>query len=72
MPGVLIKIPGFRNTTTVEWLDTSKASEGRYFTDIVESFLSMGYRRGKTIIGAPYDWRQAPSELLFFNILILF
>ncbi|OZC12453.1 Lecithin:cholesterol acyltransferase [Onchocerca flexuosa] len=63
MPGVLIEVPGFRNTNTVEWLDTSKASEGRYFTDIVEALLPLGYRRGKNIVGAPYDWRQAPNEL---------
>ncbi|MCP9260311.1 Group XV phospholipase A2 [Dirofilaria immitis] len=62
MPGVLSEIPGFGNTSTVEWLDTSKASEGRYFTDIVEAFLLLGYRRGKNIVGAPYDWRQAPNE----------
>uniref|UniRef100_A0A915PLK0 Lecithin:cholesterol acyltransferase n=1 Tax=Setaria digitata TaxID=48799 RepID=A0A915PLK0_9BILA len=63
MPGVVTQIPGFRNTNTVEWLDTSKASEGRYFTDIVEALLPHGYRRGENIVGAPYDWRLAPNEL---------
>lgn len=63
MPGVLVEVPGFRNTSTIEWLDTSKASEGRYFTDIVEALLPFGYHRGKNIVGAPYDWRQAPNEL---------
>ncbi|VDK68485.1 unnamed protein product [Litomosoides sigmodontis] len=62
MPGVLINVPGFQNTNTVEWLDTSKAAEGRYFTDIVEALLPLGYRRGKSVVGAPYDWRQAPNE----------
>ncbi|CAG9535443.1 unnamed protein product [Cercopithifilaria johnstoni] len=62
MPGVLIGVPGFQNTSTMEWLDTSKASEGRYFTDIVEALLPLGYRRGKNIVGAPYDWRKAPNE----------
>lgn len=68
MPGVLIDVPGFQNTNTVEWLDTSKAAEGRYFTDIVEALLPLGYRRGKNIVAAPYDWRQAPSKpsILYF------
>ncbi|VDN03691.1 unnamed protein product, partial [Thelazia callipaeda] len=63
MPGVLVQVPGFGNTTTVEWLDASKASEGRYFSDIVEALVPLGYRRGKNIVGAPYDWRRAPNEL---------
>lgn len=62
MPGVLVRVPGFRNTSTVEWLDPSKAIEGRYFVDIVEALLPLGYRRGKNILGAPYDWRRAPNE----------
>lgn len=68
MPGVLIDVPGFQNTSTMEWLDTSKASEGRYFTDIVEALLPLGYRRGENIVGAPYDWRQAPSKPLLGSL----
>uniref|UniRef100_A0A0N5A8Y2 Group XV phospholipase A2 n=1 Tax=Syphacia muris TaxID=451379 RepID=A0A0N5A8Y2_9BILA len=62
MPGVETRIPGFGTTETVEWLDKSKTSVGRYFTDIVEALVSWGYRRGKDVIGAPFDWRKAPNE----------
>ncbi|VDK32129.1 unnamed protein product [Gongylonema pulchrum] len=67
MPGVIIRVPGFGNTSTVEWLDNSKRSEGRYFTDIVEALVPLGYRRGKSIVGAPLDWRRAPSMFFIFE-----
>uniref|UniRef100_A0A1I8AHJ8 Lecithin:cholesterol acyltransferase n=1 Tax=Steinernema glaseri TaxID=37863 RepID=A0A1I8AHJ8_9BILA len=62
-PGVVTKIPGFAATNSIEWLDKSKASAGRYFTDIVDALVKWGYQRGKDIIGAPFDWRRAPHEL---------
>lgn len=43
-------------------LDASKRAPGRYFATIVDSLVSRGYRRGVDIVGAPYDWRRAPSE----------
>lgn len=69
MPGVEIRVPGFGTTENIEWLDKSKASEGRYFTDIVEMLVAMGYKRGKNLLGAPFDWRRAPSttRLQFLN-----
>uniref|UniRef100_A0A914RPN5 Glycosyltransferase family 92 protein n=1 Tax=Parascaris equorum TaxID=6256 RepID=A0A914RPN5_PAREQ len=51
----------FYSTETIEWLDKSQVSAGRYFTDIVDMLISFGYRRRKTLFGAPYDWRKAPS-----------
>lgn len=67
MPGVDIRVAGFGATESVEWLDKSKASQGRYFFDIVDSMVSWGYRRGKNVIGAPFDWRKSPSELSLQN-----
>lgn len=77
MPGVLTKVPNFGNTSSIEWLDKSKAKEGQYFIDIVDALIKVGYRRGKNLVGAPYDWRRAPSKFehiihfSFFNKRIL-
>lgn len=62
-PGVNIRIPGFGNTTTVEWLDPSMVSPSAYFTNIVQNLTAAGYQRGVNIRGAPYDFRKGPSEL---------
>lgn len=67
MPGVDIRVAGFGATEAVEWLDKSKASQGRYFFDIVDSMVSWGYRRGKDVVGAPFDWRKSPSKLKVEN-----
>lgn len=61
-PGVETRIPDFGNTTSVEWLDPSKSSYGAYFKDVVDSLLPLGYERGVSLLGAPYDFRKAPNE----------
>ncbi|XP_064478264.1 phospholipase A2 group XV-like [Ornithodoros turicata] len=61
--GVDIRVPGFGNTSTIEWLDPSQVAPTAYFTNIVEEFILQGYQRGVNIRGAPYDFRKAPNEL---------
>ena len=61
-PGVDIRIPDFGNSTSVEWIDPSKASAGNYFATIAESILKFGYERNVSLRGAPYDFRKAPSK----------
>ncbi|KAK2724865.1 hypothetical protein QYM36_001365 [Artemia franciscana] len=69
-PGVEIRVPGFGDTLTVEWLDPSKASPGAYFNKIADSLALLGLERNFTIRGIPYDFRKAPNENidLFSNL----
>nr|XP_053644997.1 phospholipase A2 group XV-like isoform X1 [Cherax quadricarinatus] len=62
-PGVQTRIPGFGNSSTVEWLDPSQRSPTGYFKDIVNAISTLGYERGVTVRGAPFDFRKAPNEL---------
>ena len=76
-PGVKIRVPGFGNTSSVEFLDpdTSWFMVTQYFHAMVDHFVKKGYERGKNIVGAPYDWRVSPSKyrnafLVFFTLCI--
>lgn len=60
--GVETRIPGFGGTFSVEYLDKSKRSVGLYFAPLVNQLAGQGYVRGKTIRGAPYDFRKAANE----------
>jgi lysophospholipase-3 len=62
-PGVDIKVKGFGDTDTVEYLDSSRYSVTGYFNVIVDALVKRyNHKRGVTIRGAPYDWRRAPNE----------
>lgn len=60
--GVETRIPGFGNSTTVEWLDPSQRGFSIYFATIVSHLLPLGYVRGVNLHGAPYDFRKAANE----------
>ncbi|XP_070574884.1 lysosomal phospholipase A and acyltransferase-like [Ptychodera flava] len=62
MPGVSVAIPDWGNTSSVEWLDPSKVSYGSYFAPLVDKMVALGYERGVSVRGAPYDFRKAPNE----------
>ncbi|CAG0913986.1 unnamed protein product [Notodromas monacha] len=62
-PGVTTRVPGFGDTASVEFLDPSQVSPSRYFVDIATALAGIGYSRGTTLRGAPYDFRKAPNEL---------
>ncbi|XP_055790425.1 phosphatidylcholine-sterol acyltransferase-like [Salvelinus fontinalis] len=58
--GVTVRVPGFGQTYSVEFLDTNKLSG--YFHTMVTHLVNMGYVRNETVRAAPYDWRVAPNE----------
>ncbi|XP_053606433.1 phospholipase A2 group XV-like [Plodia interpunctella] len=61
-PGVEIKVPGWGDPETVEWIDPSHESPGAYFNSIADALVKIGYVRNVSIRGAPYDFRKAPNE----------
>ena len=60
--GVEVRVPGFGNTDTVEFLDNDHSAYSAYFHTFVQHYVARGYERGKTIRAAPYDWRLASGE----------
>ncbi|KAJ8012930.1 hypothetical protein DPEC_G00048000 [Dallia pectoralis] len=58
--GVTVRVPGFGQTYTVEFLDKNKLSG--YFHAMVSHLVNMGYVRDETVRAAPYDFRVAPNE----------
>ena len=58
--GVEVRVPGFGDTRTVEFLDYSPPIP--YFNTFVDYFVARGYERGSTIRAAPYDWRLAGGK----------
>ena len=59
--GVLTRVPGFGDTTTLETLDASGLI--KYMKPLVERLTAIGYRKGKDLRGAPYDFRHSPDTL---------
>ncbi|KAK7891969.1 hypothetical protein WMY93_023932 [Mugilogobius chulae] len=47
-PGVEIRVPGFGQTYSLEYLDPSKQSVGLYFFTIVQQLVELGYKRTMT------------------------
>ncbi|CAL1538478.1 unnamed protein product [Lymnaea stagnalis] len=66
-PGVDIRTIGFGGTDSVEWLDPSPTSHlipfMSYFYHIVKDLVAIGYTRGVSVRGAPFDFRKAPNEM---------
>ncbi len=57
------RVPGFGNSSTVEYLDSSRLSLSTYFAKVADQLVQgLGYTRGRDLHGAPYDFRKAPSE----------
>eukprot|EP00731_Ephydatia_muelleri_P026959 Em0018g1059a len=65
-PGVETKVPGFGDTSSIEFLDPARKwfEPTQYFYALVQHFVEFGYERGKTIRAAPYDWRFSADALL--------
>ncbi|CAD5114306.1 unnamed protein product [Dimorphilus gyrociliatus] len=70
--GIKTRIPGWGETTTLEYVDPSWTAWiwgnlGTYLSPLVSSLLALGYKRGRDLRGAPYDWRKGPhSQIDFF------
>ena len=65
-PGVETVVPGFGTTDTIENLSDWNSiffSYTQYFYHIVENMVTqLNYTRNVDVVGAPYDFRKAPSE----------
>ncbi|GFS58213.1 phospholipase A2 group XV [Nephila pilipes] len=72
-PGVELRVPGFGETSSLEWIDPHKyflpfikrMIYSDYYIDIIEDLVKAGFKRNINIRGAPYDWRKAPSVPVF-------
>lgn len=61
--GVEFRVPDFGGTSSLEYLDpTLKSIDSSYFSNIIEKLTEKGYVRGKSVYGAPYDFRKGPKS----------
>lgn len=61
--GVSIEPRNFGDTESIEYLNPYVKRLSQYFRPAVDYFVNRGYQRGKSIRGAPYDFRLSPQEL---------
>lgn len=61
-PGVDIRVPGWGNSSAVEYIDPSLSTFGAYFKSVGDTLVGTGLERDVSIRGAPYDFRKAPSK----------
>ena len=57
---ITVSVPGFGDTYTVERLSGGLITFP-YFDGFVDYFVERGYKKGKSIRAAPYDWRLGPG-----------
>lgn len=60
--GVTTRVPGWGNTSSVEWIDPTQGADGAYFVNLANALVRNGYKRGVSLFGAPYDFRKGPSK----------
>jgi lysophospholipase-3 len=53
LDGVETQVPGFGQTSTIEFFDASGISYSSYFAAIIQSLVTLGYTRGVNLRGAP-------------------
>ncbi|XP_050366065.1 lecithin-cholesterol acyltransferase-like 1 [Argentina anserina] len=63
-PGVETRVPHFGSTQSLLFLDPNLKKITTYMATLVESLENIGYVDGKTMFGAPYDFRYglAPKD----------
>lgn len=66
VPGVEFRFPDWRDAEALEWVTQNRKG---FFDDIANALSKCGYVGGKTMFGAPYDFRKAPSIEIFFSLI---
>ena len=61
--GVLTKVPGFGQTSSIETLDTIGLV--KYMKVLVDELTVVGYVKGINLRAAPYDFRYSPGKYVF-------
>ncbi|KAL4154537.1 hypothetical protein QTP88_000394 [Uroleucon formosanum] len=64
-----IDIPGWGNSSAVEYIVPSLFTFGAYFKSVGDTLVGTGLERDVSIRGAPYDFRKAPSDDLGIYVL---